>query len=64
MRPIFVALIVAVGFGIFGASGASAAPAYGSALAKAVDQESQVILTSGGCGRGWHRGPRGKCRRN
>ena len=24
----------------------------------------QVTLVAGGCGRGWHRGPNGGCRRN
>ncbi|MGH6728333.1 MAG: GCG_CRPN prefix-to-repeats domain-containing protein [Pseudolabrys sp.] len=30
-------------------------------LSKATDQ---VIQVRGGCGRGWHRGPHGHCRRN
>jgi hypothetical protein len=26
--------------------------------------KSNIIQTAQGCGRGWHRGPRGGCRRN
>jgi hypothetical protein len=64
MRAIFMAVIVAAGLGILGASGASAAPANGAAFATANADNSQIQSVMGGCGRGWHRGPRGGCRRN
>jgi hypothetical protein len=31
---------------------------------KGASNSSQVIHVAGGCGRGWHRGPYGHCRRN
>lgn len=64
MRAIFMAVVVAAGLGILGASSASAAPANGTAIATANADNSQVQSVMGGCGRGWHRGPRGGCRRN
>jgi hypothetical protein len=33
-------------------------------LGKSASDSSQVVHVAGGCGRGWHRGPRGGCRRN
>ncbi len=30
----------------------------------AVSSSSDTVLVVGGCGRGWHRGPYGRCRRN
>ncbi len=30
----------------------------------AVSSSSDTVLVAGGCGRGWHRGPYGGCRRN
>jgi hypothetical protein len=63
MRVILAAVIVAAGVGML-ASGASAAPANGAAIATASAQTSAVQSVMGGCGRGWHRGPRGGCRRN
>jgi hypothetical protein len=64
MRAIFAAVIFVAGFGILGASTAPAAPANGAAIAQANADTSQVQSVMGGCGRGWHRGPRGGCRRN
>jgi hypothetical protein len=64
MRVILVAVIVAAGVGVLGAASASAAPANGAAILQASEQTSQVVAVRGGCGRGWHRGPRGGCRRN
>jgi hypothetical protein len=52
MRAIFTAVIFAAGLGILGASGASAAPANGAALATANADNSQVQSVMGGCGRG------------
>lgn len=34
------------------------------ALKGASTNSGNVIQVAGGCGRGWHRGPRGACRRN
>ena len=64
MRALLAAAIVAVGVGALGASNALASPANGAAIAKAADETSQVVAAAGGCGRGWHRGPRGRCWRN
>jgi hypothetical protein len=50
--------------GALGASNALASAANGAAIAKAADETSQVVAVAGGCGRGWHRGPRGRCWRN
>jgi len=43
----------------FSAQAMPAAP-----LSQGVSNSSQVIHVAGGCGRGWHRGPHGHCRRN
>jgi len=64
MRAIFVAVIVAMGLGVPGAASAGAAVINGAAILQASDQTSPVVSAAGGCGRGWHRGPRGGCRRN
>jgi hypothetical protein len=64
MRVILAAVIVVAGVGMLASSGASAAPANGAAIATASAQTSAVRSVMGGCGRGWHRGPRGGCRRN
>src|SRR5580765_7998797 len=42
MRPIFMAVVLAAGLGILGASSASAAPANGAAIATANADNSQV----------------------
>jgi len=57
-------MIIAAGVAMLGSGGASAVPANGAAILQASDQTGQVIAVAGGCGRGWHRGPRGGCRRN
>jgi hypothetical protein len=64
MRAILAAVIVAVGVGILAASSALAVPADGAAIVKAAHETSQVVAVAGRCGRGWHRGPGGVCRRN
>ncbi len=64
MRVILAAVIVVAGVGMLASSGASAAAANGAAIAKASAQASAVQSVMGGCGRGWHRGPRGGCRPN
>jgi hypothetical protein len=64
MRHLVLGLIVAAGVSVVGSFGASAAPANGHAIAQAADQASSVTDVAGGCGRGWHRGPHGGCRRN
>jgi hypothetical protein len=46
----------------FIAFSAQAMPA--AQLSKGLSNSSQVIHTAGGCGRGWHRGRYGHCRRN
>jgi hypothetical protein len=46
----------------FVAFGAQAMPV--SKLKGASTVSGQITLVAGGCGRGWHRGPQGHCRRN
>ena len=50
-----VAMLVATGFGLAAASGASAAPANGSAIAELGQRTDPVIQVREGCGRGRHR---------
>ena len=64
MRHLVLGLIVAAGVSVVGSVGASAVPADGQAIAQAADQANSVTDVAGGCGRGWHRGPHGGCRRN
>ncbi len=65
MRHLVLAIVMAVGVSLIGIAGASAAPAAnGQAILKAADQVSSITQVSGGCGRGWHRGRHGHCRRN
>jgi hypothetical protein len=61
MRYIVLAIVIAVGVGLAGIGGASAAPASGQAIAQAADQASTVTKVGGGCGRGWHRNRWGRC---
>jgi hypothetical protein len=61
MRYIVLAIVIAVGVGMVGIGGASAAPANGQAIAQAADQASSVTKVWGGCGRGWHRNQWGRC---
>ena len=63
MRILLAAATLVVGIW-FIASPASAAPAAGGPIAAAADHANVVIDVAGGCGRGYHRGPRGHCRRN
>jgi hypothetical protein len=64
MRAILAAVLVSMGIGLLGPTSASAASANGAAIAQAAQDTTQVVQAAGGCGRGWHRGPRGGCRRN
>jgi hypothetical protein len=50
-----VAMLVATGFGLGAASGASAAPANGSAIAESGQRIDPVIQIRQGCGLGRHR---------
>jgi hypothetical protein len=59
-----LAVVLSVGVGFLASPNASAAPAVGAPIAKAADQANAVIHVMGGCGRGFHRGPRGRCRPN
>lgn len=40
------------------------AQAFPSAARDSTKAPSDVVLVAGGCGPGWHRGPRGGCRPN
>lgn len=64
MRTIIAAIALAAVVSLFGIGSSSAAPVSGQAIAGLASQSSQVIHVAGGCGRGWHRGPHGHCRRN
>lgn len=64
MRYLVIATVMAAGVSLLAAAGASAAPANGPAIAQQADHSSVITDVAGGCGRGWHRGPRGGCRRN
>ena len=55
-------LAVIVAMFTFVAFSAQAMPA--SKLKGASNGSGQITLVAGGCGRGWHRGPNGGCRRN
>ena len=43
----------------FSAQAMQAAPLHGVS-----NKDQTITQVRGGCGRGWHRGPRGRCRRN
>ena len=64
MRILVLAIVLAGGLSLIGMAGASAAPASGQAISQLTGHSSDVLQVRGGCGRGWHRGPRGGCRRN
>ncbi|MGJ4942289.1 GCG_CRPN prefix-to-repeats domain-containing protein [Bradyrhizobium sp. HKCCYLS1011] len=54
---------LALGLGLFGLTGAQAAPL--APVVPAIDQAAsfgEIILVAQGCGPGWHRGPYGACR--
>jgi hypothetical protein len=60
MRHTIPLTLAAAAFLVFAGTNAQAAliaPGFHGAA-------SDVIQVAGGCGRGWHRGPRGACRRN
>jgi hypothetical protein len=60
MRYLMIAIVMAAGASLAGTA-ASAAPANGKVIAQAADHASYVTDVAGGCGRGWHRNPWGKC---
>jgi len=64
MRYALLAIVMAAGVSLLGVVGASAAPANGKAISQLADQANIVVDVAGGCGRGWHPGPHGHCRRN
>ena len=61
MRHMVLAIVIAAGVSLVGIAGASAVPANSQAISQIADHSSQVTKVAGGCGRGWHRGPRGRC---
>jgi Spy/CpxP family protein refolding chaperone len=62
MRKEIALLAATAALFTFIALGAQAMPVASlKAVAKTADQ---VVPVAGGCGRGWHRGPQGHCRRN
>ncbi len=64
MRHILFAVTAALGMSLLGAAAVSAAPANGQAISQQADHTSPITDVAGGCGRGFHRGPHGGCRRN
>jgi hypothetical protein len=55
MRRVALAMLVAAGFALFGAWGASAAPVNGSAIAELGYVVDHVLQVRDSCGRGRHR---------
>jgi hypothetical protein len=64
MRGILLAIIVTMTTSLFGITPSSAMAINGQAISAATDHSGQIVQVRGGCGRGWHRGPYGGCRRN
>jgi hypothetical protein len=62
MRRFVMASVIVAGSGLIGASGASAVPAVGSAIAQLGQTNPEVIQVLDNCGRGWHRSGYGTCR--
>ncbi len=62
MRKEFALLAAIAALFTFVAFSAQAMPA--ASLKGAKQSMDQVTTVAGGCGRGWHRGPGGACRRN
>jgi hypothetical protein len=61
MRYLAITAIIAVGVGIFGIGGASAAPAIGHPISQNAEQTNGIAKAAGGCGPGWHRNRWGRC---
>ncbi len=61
MRNIVFAVVMAAGVSLIGIAAASAVPATNHAMSQVADHSSNITLVAGGCGRGFHRGPRGGC---
>lgn len=62
MQKGFALLATVVALFMFVAFSAQAMPV--SKVKGASSGSGQLTLVAGGCGRGWHRGPYGHCRRN
>jgi hypothetical protein len=61
LKGLILSTVVA-GLFAFATISANAMPA--SSLAGVSKADQNITQVRGGCGRGWHRGPRGHCRRN
>jgi hypothetical protein len=61
MRQVLLAVLMTAGISLMGVATASAVPASSKAISQTADNSSLVTKVAGGCGRGWHRGPRGRC---
>jgi hypothetical protein len=61
MRNLVIAIVMAAGASLIGATVASAAPANGQTIAQAAEHGSYVTDVAGGCGHGWHRNRWGHC---
>ena len=62
MRKFAIAMLAVAGFGLVGASAASAVPVVGSAIAQLGQWNAKVVPVLDNCGRGWHRSGYGTCR--
>ena len=60
MKKLLIMLATVGAMSAFAAVDSKAAPAG----PVAVGTGSDIVLVAQGCGRGWHRGPRGRCIRN
>jgi hypothetical protein len=61
-KDVLLSAVIAALFALI-TSSANAMPA-APALAGISKDDQMVVKVRGGCGRGYHRGPRGGCRRN
>jgi hypothetical protein len=61
MKTIFA---IALATGLAGASLAMTSATQAMPLAPLAAPDGLVTQVAGGCGKGWHRGPRGGCRKN
>lgn len=55
---------IALAAGLAGANPGISSSAQAMPLSPIAAQSDLIVQVAGGCGRGWHRGPRGACRRN
>lgn len=62
MKKVLLLLAIVGAISAFAAVDSKAAPAGPAGIVNG--SNSEIVLVAQGCGRGWHRGPRGRCVRN